>query len=46
MALSRIGGFMKGYNVIVLSLFVGLVFFNTLSAAERVVVCEELYQEG
>ena len=44
--LSEIGGFMKRYIVILLSLFVGSVFVNTLSAAERVVVCEELYQEG
>jgi len=37
---------MKGYTVVALSLFIGFISVNTLSAAERVVVCEELYQEG
>lgn len=37
---------MKGYIVVALGLFLGLIAVNTLSAAERVVVCEELYQEG
>lgn len=37
---------MKGFIVVSLSLFIGSMFVNTLSAAERVVVCEELYQEG
>lgn len=36
---------MKGYIVVALSLSIGLMFVNTLSAAERIVVCEELYQE-
>ncbi len=36
---------MKRYIVAVLGFFIGLMFVNTLSAAERVVVCEQLYQE-
>jgi hypothetical protein len=36
---------MKRYIAVALSFSIGLVFVNTLTAAERVVVCEELYQE-
>ena len=36
---------MNGTSKLVLSLFAGLLLVTTTFAAERVVVCEELYQE-
>ena len=37
---------MKSVVMVGLSLVLGLVSVNMVFAAERVVVCEELYQEG
>lgn len=37
---------MKNSVVIGLSIILGLMMVNMVYAAERVVVCEELYQEG
>lgn len=40
------GGFMKQSFSIVLSIVAGLALVSIAHAAQRVVVCEELYQEG
>jgi hypothetical protein len=37
---------MKGSISLGLSVILGLMMVNMVHAAERVVVCEELYQEG
>lgn len=41
----REGVYMKNVVILGLSLLLGLVLVNMAFAAERVVVCEELYQE-
>jgi hypothetical protein len=40
------GGFMKHGFGVVLSIVAGLALVSMAHAAQRVVVCEELYQEG